>query len=232
MFDKGLTESEKEIKNSPERKKHTAVKCLCAMVCITLVGGYIYYETHPEKFNTMENTYVEIDDNSEKEFDDFLKNYELSDNEKQELNNNIVKVNKNVIEKSFAGTKQMFTDAVDLISNRREEDGVVMTGYDRNGHPYLKKGAEYTFGADGYPIEAPYDTTKFNEITHNGRTFAYNETSHKWYDEADVDKTWKIAEGMAKGLNDADGNTNVHPISQEARDAVKWSVNIGAMDIQ
>ena len=92
MFDRDLTESEREIKNSPERRNEKAFKIVCAAICISLAGGFIYYEMNPEKFNKVSEEKININDSKE-----FLDNYTLSDKENEELSNNVITDNKNVI---------------------------------------------------------------------------------------------------------------------------------------
>lgn len=112
MFDRDLTESEREIKNSPERRNEKAFKIVCAAICISLAGGFIYYEMNPEKFNKVSEEKININDSKE-----FIDNYTLSDKENEELSNNVIADNKNVLEKSTEGIKQMLSDAKDAIND-------------------------------------------------------------------------------------------------------------------
>lgn len=128
MFDKNLTESEREIKNSPERKNEKTFKIVCAAICISLAGGFIYYEMNPEKFNKVSEEKININDSKE-----FLDNYTLSDKENEELSNNVIANNKN-------------TEGYDKNGHP----------YLKEGLDY-KDPANYTFENNGLgaPIEAP-----------------------------------------------------------------------------
>lgn len=169
MFDKNLTESEREIKNSSEKKIQKLIPVACVAICISLTGGYIYYENQLNKMREnkpIENTYKEYKNSSEEDFKKFLENYTLSESEKAELENYMIKANKNVLEKAFEGTKQMFLDAKSSVNwfndnmkaeieQRKTENGKNINiennttnvkdpdKYDKMGHPYLKKGVDY-----------------------------------------------------------------------------------------
>lgn len=66
---------------------------ICGALCLSLVGGYIYYVNHPEivwgdKALPYENTYIENNENEdidEEEFKKFMETYELSEKEKMQL---------------------------------------------------------------------------------------------------------------------------------------------------
>ena len=73
-----------------EARKGNIVKGVCAVICISLVGGYIYYVNNPNIIWKDAKPYEErIVDVSKEEYDNILNNVNITNKENNELNNNI-----------------------------------------------------------------------------------------------------------------------------------------------
>lgn len=99
------------------------------------------------------------------------------------------------------------------------------TGTDKNGHPYLQPGAQYTFGADGKPIEAPPKGQKAVEIPNpnNGLKYTYSTISQRW-NEDHVDEEIARLEAIRDGKMDSQGNTNVRSLTKEEAQEIHFDL--------
>lgn len=158
MLDKNLTESEREIKNSPERRGKRFFNIACAAICISLTGGFIYYvndlmSTGAKLNNISSEKFENIDDAKE-----FLKNYELTNEDKQLFDNNTVKIN---------------DTEYDEYGRPRLE-----AGHDKE---WYKDPSHYTFKDNGMgePVEAPPKGVYVIVINPNtGMDYTYNSSNY------------------------------------------------------
>ena len=224
-----------------EVKRNMKINAICGVLCISLIGGTIYCMNNPEliwkDIEKPTERVVDVSETTDEEFQKILDNMHISEQEKKMIENNAVKNSDNTnlfdnIGKAVSG----ITENVSSLFG-----GVQLTGTDKNGNPYLKKGKSYTFKTDGTPVEAPSDGA-WTEIVNpnNGIKYTYGNISQYWRVS-----TWEQehakAQAEARGEIDHLGNTDVKnhrewlesdPEYAERFNSLKWSVNVGSMNIK
>lgn len=207
-----------------EAKKNMKINAVCGIVCVSLIGGTIYCMNNPELiWKDMEKPaerIVDVSETTDAEFQKILDNMHVTLEEEKQVNNNII----DNIGKAISDT------AGNVTSYFKDFGKVYLEGCDKNGNPYLKKGASYTFKADGSPVEAPPDGA-YTQVQANGKTWCYSNFNHEWYDLAPVVEANHKAALQAKGLIDSQGNTNIRSLTEEeARElARRTTINVGSI---
>lgn len=207
-----------------EAKKNMKINAICGIVCVSLIGGTIYCMNNPELiWKDMEKPaerIVDVSETTDAEFQKILDNMHVSLEEEKQVNNNII----DNIGKAVSDT------AGNVTSFFKDFGKVYLEGCDKNGNPYLKKGATYTFKANGMPVEAPPDGA-YTQVQANGKTWCYSNFNHEWYDLAPVVEANHKAALQAKGLIDSQGNTDIRSINDDEWNAIKdhISINVGSI---
>ena len=166
-----------------ENRIKAIAKVACAMLCLSLIGGYVYYVNSPAELQLRNEQLFNNDINT-----DDIDKIELTDWEKESIQNAMLEREEieqkkielaeaerkepNVLQKSIAGLKGIATNTKEekiqvwenvsnsvsiLKKSTSEEPKDQKEGYDQMGHPYLKEGQSYTFSDNGLgaPNEAP-----------------------------------------------------------------------------
>lgn len=216
-------------------------KIFCGVLCVSLVGGTMAYykmeEMKAQKQVAYEienglNGYEPIEETKNEVLESLLAK-PLSETQLAQIDKNTVIVDTEKTQETkgtfIDGIKVAIDNAISSISNK--DTDTYNTGFDKNGNPYLKKGASYTFKADGTPVEAP-PTTKYTVVTNpaTGIRYAYNTAKQEWYNKDEVQKDNEFQRRVSKGLTNSAGEENVRSLTKEEIEAVgSWSVNVGSM---
>ena len=207
-----------------EAKKNMKINAICGIVCVSLIGGTIYCMNNPELiWKDMEKPaerIVDVSETTDAEFQKILDNMQVTLEEEKQVNNNIID-----------NIGKAANDTVGNVTSFFKDFGkVYLEGCDKNGNPYLKKGANYTFKANGMPVEAPPDGA-YTEMVVNGKTIVYGNINQEWRDQAMTPEEINRMKMQAKGLIDSLGNTNIRSLTEEeARDlARRTTINVGSI---
>lgn len=213
-----------------EVKKGHIVNAVCAVFCVSMVGGFIYFTHKPDPYP------ARIVDLDEKEVVD-EKYQEIIDNMKVTVNEQAI-IDANTIKETVGKTKEniekgvgSFIDGIQEKISNLIDPKEYKEGCDKNGNPYLKKGASYTFKADGTPVEAPANGNYTEVISPiNNIKYAYNNFNHEW-DVYVLDEDKKQARAEAnREINAMGEKITWRPSEEEAREFAKNAeVNLGSM---
>ena len=249
-----------------EHKLKKLATAACFIVCITLVGGYMYYVNSPEGIKEEQLRQYEITNEDLNNIDkveltewekESIANAMLERSEAEKKKIELAEAKPNALQKSITGLNKIINDTkeekiqtwnnigdkvnatADKVSNSISsllDNKTYLTGCDKNGNPYLQKGASYTFKADGTPVEAPQPGTSTRCINPNGVKFLYHTQLNSWvqYDwDAEREKQRLMAEGKLRA--DGKSTEGMKTIAEYVREgeipieSLRMSVNIGSM---
>ena len=205
-----------------EVKKGHMINAVCGVLCVSMIGGFIHFTQKPDPYP---ERIVDMEETVDAEYQKIIDNMEITTKEKALLDANTIKEKVKDTTESVGSFISGIQDKISSLVDKTE----YREGYDKNGNPYLKKGASYTFKADGTPVEAPPDG-KYTEIVNKntGVSYMYAPSRYEWANLDEINKQIEFDERVSRGEINSKGTTG-RALTQEEMDSVTWSVNVGSM---